>query len=40
MKLFGSKKTLIEKKKNRENVPSHAVIKVVLSKSNLVDNQY
>ena len=40
MKLFHSKKILTEKTNNRENVPSHAVIKVVLLKSNLVENQY
>ena len=40
MRLFGSSKKLIEKKKNGENVPSLAVVEVVLIECNLVDNQY
>ena len=40
MKLFGSTKNLIDKTKNRENVPSHEVVEIVLVQSNLVDNQY
>ena len=41
MKLFGStKKKLIEKTKNDENVPSLAVVKLVLVQRNLVENQY
>ena len=40
IKLFGSTKKLTEKTKNGENVPSLAVIEVVLVQCNLVDNQY
>ena len=40
MKLFGSTKNLIDKTKNRENVPSLEVVEIVLVQSNLVDNQY
>ena len=41
MKLFGcTKKKLIEKTKNDENVPSLAVVKLVLVQRNLVENQY
>ena len=40
MKLFGRTKTLIDKRKNGENVPSHEVVKVVLVQCNLVDNKY
>ena len=36
MKLFGSTKKLIDKTKNRENLPS---LKLVLVQCNLVDNQ-
>ena len=39
MKLFGSTKTLTEKTKNVENVPSLEVTEVVLVHRNLVDNQ-
>ena len=39
MKLFGSTKTLIEKTKNGENVPSLEVVEVVLAQCNLVENQ-
>ena len=40
MKLFGSKKKLIEKTKNGEKVPSLEVVEVVLVQCNLVYNQY
>ena len=40
MKLFGSTKKLLDKIKNRENVPSLEVAAVVLVQCNLVDNQY
>ena len=40
MKLFGSTKKLIDKTKNRENVPSLEVVEVVLVQYNLVNNQY
>ena len=40
MKLFGSRKKLIDKRKNGENVPSLEVVEVVLVQCNLVDNQY
>ena len=40
MKLFGSTKKLLDKIKNRENVPSLEVVEVVLVQCNLVDNQY
>ena len=40
MKLFGTTKTLIDKTKNNENVPSFEVVEVVLVQCNLVDNQY
>ena len=39
IKLFGSTRKLIDKKKNRENVPTLQVVKVVLVQCNLVDNQ-
>ena len=39
MKLFGSTKKLIDKTKNRENVPILEVVKVVLIQCNLVHNQ-
>ena len=39
MKLFGSTRKLIDKTKNRENVPTLQVVKVVLVQCNLVDNQ-
>ena len=40
MKQFGSTKTLIDKTKNRENVLSLEVIKVILVQCNVVDKQY
>ena len=40
MKLLGSTKKLIDKTKNRENVPSLEVVELVLVQCNLVDNQY
>ena len=40
MKLFGSRKNLIDKTKHRENVPNLEVVEVVLVQCNLVDNQY
>ena len=40
MKLFGSTKKLIDKTKNRENVPSLEVVEVVLLQCSLIDNQY
>ena len=40
IKLFGSTKKLIEKTKNRKNIPSLEVIEVVLVQCNLADNQY
>ena len=39
IKLFGSKKKLINKIKNGEIVPSLEVVEVVLIQCNLVDNQ-
>ena len=39
MKLFGSTKKLIDKTKDRENVPSLEVVEVVLVQCNLADNQ-
>ena len=39
MKLFGSTKSLIDKTKNGENVPSHEVFEVVSIQCNLVDDQ-
>ena len=39
MKLFGSTKTLIDKAKHGENVPSLEVVELVLVQCNLVDNQ-
>ena len=39
MKLFGSTKKLIDKTKDRENVPSLEVVEVVLVHCNLADNQ-
>ena len=39
MKLFGSIKKLMDKTKNRENVPSLEVVDVVLVQFNLIDNQ-
>ena len=40
MILFGSTKKLIDKTKNRVNVPSLEVVEVVLVQCNLVYNQY
>ena len=40
MKLFGSTKSLIDKTKNGEKVPTMEVAEVVLVRCNLVDNQY
>ena len=40
MKLSNSTKKLIDKTKNRENVPRHEVAEVVLVQCQLVDNQY
>ena len=40
MKLIGSTKTLIDKTKNGEKLPSLEVVEVVLVQFNLVDNQY
>ena len=40
MKLFSSTKKLIDKTKNRANVPNLEVAKVVLVQCNLADNQY
>ena len=40
VKLFGSIKELIDKTKNRENIPSFEVFKVFLVQCSLVDNQY
>ena len=40
MKCFGSTKKLIDKRKNRENVPSLEVIEVVLFQCHLADYQY
>ena len=40
IKLFGSRKTLIDKTKNEENAPSLKVAEVVLVQCNLVDDQY
>ena len=40
MKLFGSSKTLINKTKNGESVPSLEVVEVVSVQCNLVDDQY
>ena len=40
MKLFGSTKKLIDKIKNRKNIPNFEVDEVVLVQRNLVDNQY
>ena len=37
-KLFSSTKTLIDKTKNEEKVPSLEVVEVVLVQCNLVDN--
>ena len=37
---MGPQKKLIDKTKNREKVPSHQVIEVVLVQCNLVDNKY
>ena len=39
MKLFGSSKILIDKTENGENVPSLQVVKVVLVRCNLTENQ-
>ena len=39
MKLFGSRRRLIDKTKNEENVLSLEVVEVVLFQSKLVDNQ-
>ena len=40
MKLFGSTKTVIDKTKNAENVPSVEVVELVLAQCNLIHNQY
>ena len=40
MKLFCSRKDVIDKTKNWENVPSLKVVEVVLVQFNLLDNQY
>ena len=40
MKLFGSTKKLIDKTKNRSNLPCLEAVEVVLVHYNLVDNQY
>ena len=40
LKLFGSTKKLIDKKKKGEKVPSLEIAEVVLIKCNLPDNQY
>lgn len=40
MKLFGSTKKFIEKRKNGENALSLEVFEVVLIQLNLVNNQY
>ena len=40
MKLFGSKKKLIDKTKHGEKVPRLEVVAVVLVQCNSVDNQY
>ena len=40
MKIFGSRKSLIDKTKNGEKVPRLEVAEVVLAQWNLVDNQY
>ena len=40
MNLFGSKKNLIEKTKNGENLASLDVVEVVLVECNLIDNRY
>ena len=39
MKLFGSTKNIIDKTKDRENVPSLEVVEVVSVHCNLADNQ-
>ena len=39
MKLLGSTKKLVDKRKNRGNVPSLEEVEVVLVQYNLVDNQ-
>ena len=38
--LFGSAKRLIDKTKNRENVPNLEVVEVLLVQCNLADHQY
>ena len=38
MKLLDSTKKVIDKKKNRENVPSTEVVEVVLVQCNLIEN--
>ena len=40
MNLFGSTKKIVDETKNRENMPSLGVVKVVLVQCNLVDNEY
>ena len=40
IKLFGSTKKVINKTKNRENVPGLGVVYIVSVQYNLVDNQY
>ena len=39
IKLFGSTKKLVDKAKDRENLPGLEVVDVVLVKFNLVDNK-
>ena len=40
MKLFGSRKKLIDKKKNGENIPSLEVVEIFSVQCNLADKQY
>ena len=40
MKLFGSTKTILDKKKYCENVPTLEMVEVVLVQCNLVNNQF
>ena len=40
IKLFGGTKKLIDKTKNRSNLPHLEAVEVVLVQYNLVDNQY
>ena len=39
MKLFGSTKKLLDKTKDGENVPSLAVVELILEQCNLIDHQ-